>query len=314
MLLFKDRYLNIAILVSVLWHCLLIISVNPVFKTGHIMKHDTSISFLGSILERVVPGEEKPLMSGYVPKENKIDKLEPGKADFINAEPEKIDFFYYSDTSDFFNLNTYRKKEAARVSFSDFFIKGEARDRMIIYKPDLDKSMKALEDLITRYSNSDLIPTAKLKAIDILMKKDDLSEAKGRLLKFITDYKNTAFVKVASKYLGDIMKKEEKAKDAISYYKESLDERRGDFNAGIQLTIGQLYEELGDLDSAVAEYMKVGYIYPDSTGIVSNATILCGRLLEKQGKISEAIKLYKKISDMDTKEAEFAKERLKILE
>ena len=158
MLLFKDRYLNIAILVSVLWHCLLIISVNPVFKTGHIMKHDTSISFLGSILERVVPGEEKPLMSGYVPKENKIDKLEPGKADFINAEPEKIDFFYYSDTSNFFNLNTYRKKDAARASFSDFFIKGEARDRMIIYKPDLDKVTVLPSDF-----NSDYSATIKFK-------------------------------------------------------------------------------------------------------------------------------------------------------
>ena len=111
MILFKDRGLNIAILVSVLWHFLLIISVNPVFKTGHIMERDTSISFLGSILERVVLGEEKPLMSGYVSKENKIDKIETSEADFINTEPEKIEFFFPSDTADFFNLNTYHKKD-----------------------------------------------------------------------------------------------------------------------------------------------------------------------------------------------------------
>lgn len=135
----KDRSLNIAIAVSVLWHFLLIASVNPVFKTGHIMKHDTSISFLGSILERVIPGEEKPLMSGYVPKENKIGKIETVESDFISAEPEKIEFFYPSDTVNFFNLNAYHKKDAARVNFSDFFIKGEAKDRVVIYKPDLDK-------------------------------------------------------------------------------------------------------------------------------------------------------------------------------
>jgi tetratricopeptide (TPR) repeat protein len=93
-----------------------------------------------------------------------------------------------------------------------------------------------------------------------------------------------------------------------------LDSRRGDFNAGIQLTIGQLYEELGDIDNAIAEYMKVGYIYPDSSEIVASATLSCGRLLEKQNKIEEAVKLYKKISEMDTKEAEFAKERLKAIE
>ena len=110
------------------------------------------------------------------------------------------------------------------------------------------------------------------------------------------------------------MRKEGSIKDAINYYKESIDDRRGDFNAGIQLTIGQLYEEAGDVDNAIAEYMKVGYIYPDSTGIVANTALLCGRLLEKQNKIEEAVKLYKKISDMDAKESGLAKERLKAIE
>ena len=150
--LFKDRVLNIAILISVLWHSLLIVSVNPVFKTGHIMKHDTSISFLGSILERVVPGEEKPLMSGYVPKENKIDKIETSEAEFINTEPEKMDFLYSPDTYSSLNLNAFRKKETARVNFSDFFIKGEARDRMVIYKPDLDKVTVFPSDFNSDYS------------------------------------------------------------------------------------------------------------------------------------------------------------------
>ena len=158
MQLLKDRNLNSAILISVLWHFLLIVSVNPVFKTGDIIKHDTSISFLGSILERVMPGEEKPLMSRPSPKENKIDKIETIEADFINREPEKIDFFYYSDTDNFLNLNAYRKKEAARVNFSDFFIKGEARDRMIIYKPDLDKVTVLPSDF-----NSDYSATIKFK-------------------------------------------------------------------------------------------------------------------------------------------------------
>jgi len=158
MIMAKDRGLNIAIAVSVLWHFLLIISVNPVFKTGHIMEHDTSIAFLGSILERVVPGEEKPLMSGYVPKENKIDKMKTSEADFINTEPEKIEFFSPSDTAEFFNLNPNHKKETVRVNFSDFFIKGEARDRMIIYKPDLDKVTVLPSDF-----NSDFSANIKFK-------------------------------------------------------------------------------------------------------------------------------------------------------
>ena len=139
MILFKERNFNIAILVSVLWHFLLIISVKPVFKTGHIIEHNTSISFLGSILERVVPGEEKPFIIGYTQKENKIDKPDLGKADFINKHLEKITFLYLPDTSSVLNLNIFRKREATKINLADFFIKGEAKDRLIIYKPDLNK-------------------------------------------------------------------------------------------------------------------------------------------------------------------------------
>ena len=60
--------------------------------------------------------------------------------------------------------------------------------------------------------------------------------------------------------------------------------------------------------------MKVGYIYPDSTEIVANAALSCGRLMEKQNRSDEAAKLYKKISGVDTKEAAIAKERLEALE
>lgn len=158
MQLLKDRNLNSAILISVLWHFLLIASVNPVFKTGHMMEHDTSISFLGSILERVVPGEEKPLMPGYVPKENKM--REPGldEADFINMRPEKIEVLYLPDIRSSLSLNVFHKKEAARVDFTDFFIKGEARDRVIMYKPDLNKVTVLPSDF-----NSDFSANIKFK-------------------------------------------------------------------------------------------------------------------------------------------------------
>jgi len=115
---------------------------------------------------------------------------------------------------------------------------------------------------------------------------------------------------VASKYLGDISRKEKGFKDAIKYYRDALDGRRGDFNADIQYTIGQLYEELEDFDNAVAEYMKVGYIYPDSTRVVAVSQLDCARIFEKQKKWQEAERLYKKVSMMDAEKSTYAKERL----
>ncbi len=164
MILFKDRNLNIAILISALWHFVFIFSIKPVLPTGHILEHRTSIAFLGDILESVgsyinpdsynmgkfstiispyssgsAENLLKSLPEGQIFLENKMDKLEHSVSGFINIQPEKEEFLYSIGDSSSLKLNIYRKKEVARVNFSDFFIKGDARGRVIIYKPDLDK-------------------------------------------------------------------------------------------------------------------------------------------------------------------------------
>jgi len=160
------------------------------------------------------------------------------------------------------------------------------------------------------YPDSELVPTADLKIAEILIKKRNFIRAKQVLKTFIVDYEGTTYVKAASKYFGDILRKEGEFKEAVEYYKEALDNRRGDFNANIQYMIAELYEELEDFDNAIAEYMKVGYIYPDSTRIVVASQLACARLFEKQKKWQDAEKLYKKISLMDVEESTYARERL----
>ena len=134
--------------------------------------------------------------------------------------------------------------------------------------------------------------------------------AKEVLEKVIVDYKDTPYTGVGSRYLGDILRTEGDLEKAIDYYKKALTSRRGDFNANIQYAIGGLYEELGDFDNAVAEYMKVKYVYPDSTRAVVDSQLACARLFERQKKWDAAEKLYKKISLMDVVESAYARERL----
>jgi TolA-binding protein len=222
---------------------------------------------------------------------------------------------YYANRKDFDRAEKYFNDLIRIYPEGNLAADAAYRIAIITYeRGELNRAMKALEGFKINYPESELIPAVEQKIVDMLIKKDDLGQAKERLLKLTIEYKNTAFVKTAYKYLGDIAKREGDIKDAINYYKKSLDDRRGDFNAGIQFTIGRLYEESGDIESAVAEYMKVGYIYPDSTDIVANATLYCARILEKQDKIDEAVKLYKKVSEMDAKEAADAKEKLKAIE
>ncbi len=183
MVFFKDRNLNIAILISVLWHFFCIVSFNPVISTGNIREHRTSIAFLGDILESVISGNEKPFTPASVSMERRIGKLEPVEAGFIhspatteangglsippkksytltqvgyiNTRPEKKDFSYsLADNRGSLKLDAYRKKEIARVNFSDFFIKGDAKDRIIMYKPDLDKVAMLPSDFSSDFSAS----------------------------------------------------------------------------------------------------------------------------------------------------------------
>ena len=155
MLLFKDRNLNIAILVSVLWHFLCIFLFNPTLSTGNIREYKTSIAFLGDILGNVISGNEKSFTPSSVSPEHIMDKTEPVEAGFINNHQEKKDFSYsLADNRGFLNLGAYRKKEIARVNFSDFFIKGNAKDRIIMYKPDLDKVAMLPSDFNSDFSAS----------------------------------------------------------------------------------------------------------------------------------------------------------------
>ena len=149
--LFKDRILNIAILISLLWHAVIIILFTPVITTGHIKSYDTSIAFIGDILERIIPGNEKAFTLEQVSLITRTDKLDPidfkklapaqpyPVSDFIGLEPKKEQFLYSADEHMPSGLKIYSRKESARIQFSNFFMKGEARDRIIIYKPDLNK-------------------------------------------------------------------------------------------------------------------------------------------------------------------------------
>jgi len=130
------------------------------------------------------------------------------------------------------------------------------------------------------------------------------------LSKIIASMKELGYANVASKYLGDILKKEGQFKEAIEHYKEAIDSRRGDFNAKIQFEIADLYEKLEDNESAIAEYMKVGYVYPDSIAIVVDSQLQAARLFEKESRWDDAERLYKKISVMDAADSEYARERL----
>lgn len=154
-MLFKDRALNIAILISASWHLVCVLAVAPVLLPQRPARGHAAISFLGSILENVNPLKEAPsapkrVLSGVSAKEIALGQPDL-LSDIRGAEQEKdespIGAAGYRDAADF---KAGFRKEQPEIKLSDLMLKGEARDRAVLYKPELKKA-----DVLPSDFNSD---------------------------------------------------------------------------------------------------------------------------------------------------------------
>lgn len=151
MLLFKDRNLNIAILVSFTWHLVFMLLVTPVIISGRIRKNATVISFLGSILENVVTIPEKSLglnKASFMGKIERIKDMVLGELSLnqpevvsmpISTQPDKamIVSFLNKDSLPILKPRPERNKKMQMIKFKDSMITGEAGSRVVLYRPEL---------------------------------------------------------------------------------------------------------------------------------------------------------------------------------
>ena len=90
---------------------------------------------------------------------------------------------------------------------------------------------------------------------------------------------------------------------------------KGALGAGARLELGALLESSGDLDGALAEYLKVGVLYADGPS-VAEALFRAGRCLEAQGQGDAARERYREVLAEHPREsaAARARERLDALQ
>lgn len=165
-MIFRDRNLNIAILASVAWHLVFMLLVTPLLVSGNTKKNATNISFLGSILENVVAIPEKPMeldKSSFMEKIERIKDMVLGelnlgqpeaisKSNAAGSDKEEFVSSAKKDNPPIFKL--WRKKSRGRqaIEFEDVLIAGEARNRMVLYKPGLPKFSIMLSDFESGYN------------------------------------------------------------------------------------------------------------------------------------------------------------------
>jgi len=151
-MLLKDRNLNIAIIISASWHLVCMFSISPVLISPDIRKDYATISFLGSILEkvRVIPERSIDLdRSSFVKKleEKKTvhsDGFELGlpevfsKSAQAKSDKEEITLSVKKDANFVSELHS-SDREKRRLRFNDLLVGGDAKNRTLLYKPDLPK-------------------------------------------------------------------------------------------------------------------------------------------------------------------------------
>ncbi|MFH1853975.1 MAG: TonB family protein [Candidatus Omnitrophota bacterium] len=149
---FRDRKLNIAILISASWHFVFMFTVAPVFISRDVKKNTTTIAFLGAILEKVAVVPEKALS---LDKTSLMYKLKQAgefnieragntlaspvlSAKVSDVEANKEEIALPIEKSAVINVSS-RKKDRLFIDLKGNMFAGEAKNRLVLYKPKLSK-------------------------------------------------------------------------------------------------------------------------------------------------------------------------------
>ncbi len=107
--------------------------------------------------------------------------------------------------------------------------------------------------------------------------------------------------------LGFCLLKASKVEDAFEQFKKANNTPKKEDKPEILYWLGTCYSKSGDYSKAIAEYLKVPYLYSKAGKWGVTAEFEAARLYERLGEYSKAITLYKKIIRSDGEQGRFGK-------
>lgn len=148
MKLFKDRNLNISMLISVSCHLIGIFLIIPVLSLGVTREEPAVISFLGSILEKVSVVPEKTFnlqkfsdgANREMPRHGILEGLDFTSPEIglniLSLSPDKEKSAFSEAKQDILASDAYYgRKKSLQIEFKGFDITGKAKNRTVMYKP-----------------------------------------------------------------------------------------------------------------------------------------------------------------------------------
>jgi TolA-binding protein len=173
-----------------------------------------------------------------------------------------------------------------------------------------DKAREYYYSIPKDSSSESLREKALLQAALTFQEEGKSDEAVLKLEELAIEFPGSETASNAYKKIAKIKIDRKDFDGAISFLKKALGSENNELNAQIQYEMAECLEEKGDLENAAVEYLKVPSLYSKGIFWSVRAYLKSAQILEKLGRMEEAVKLYKKLALMDVEESTFAKKRL----
>jgi len=161
---------------------------------------------------------------------------------------------------------------------------------------------------VLELGKSDLAGTAIAGIADIYLKQGKMDLALKAYEEIIKDYPNLdalAYPKIA-----DIYRKSRDYAQSLNFYRKSLEIVPVSEMSDIQFKIAETIEAKGEPGQAIAEYLKVTYLYSENNSLTVKSLLRVAAIYEAKENFKEAASIYKRITSIDAQEAKYAVERL----
>lgn len=217
----------------------------------------------------------------------------------------------------FFQEENFDQARLYYAQYIERFPDGPYRDRVLFQLGQIHEANKEFEQALETYrritpkKDSLLYAKARLKIADILSKGRSLQEAGDfyrQIAEALPEFKRDALARLAQLYLNSSDQKDQ----AVVYWRRALeaDQGRSELtDAELRFHLADTLEQLQKKEQALAEYLKIPYLYPDDTYWVVKAYLRAGRLYEETEQWPQALTVYKKLETLPSPEAQYAKER-----
>jgi len=183
----------------------------------------------------------------------------------------------------------------------------------------LGNQSQALEEFRKVYNKSNdesLRLDSKVRSAEILIRENKSEDAINLLNDIIQNSNNAYFSRLANRTLGDIYNQEKKYKLAIKMYENAIskEENSDNWNGYLQFHIALNNHKSGNIDKAITEYLKIGYLYPDSVFWKAQGKLKAAKILEQQSQWQKALKLYKDLLTESPDVRDYSAQRIKQIE